>query len=184
MIDEDRKDLAEFLAGKPQGARALVGRYAQALVNHASYMLSGDRALAEDVVQNSFLKLWQNAAKLMESDRELQLRAWLYRVVRNNCLDEMKRSPHADIDEAYGISDGSLAAHEGMEHEDRAKYVMGLVARLPERQKSALLMSHFEGMGNVEISQVLDCTVEAVENLLSRARRSLRAWAEEEEVVI
>ncbi len=180
MSDPDRKDLQAFLKGEPQGAKALIARYATPLINQASYMLGGDRAMAEDVVQNTFLKLWRKADALLSSDRELHLRAWLFRVTRNSCLDEMRRHGHETMNEDFDAADGSLPADARLEHQDRAAMVMALVARLPERQKSALLMAHFEGMGNAEIAQVMDCSVEAVENLLARARRSLRQWAQNE----
>lgn len=162
-------------------AKALISRYASPLINHATYMLSGDRDLAEDIVQNSFLKLWNNAEKLIKSDRELQLRAWLFQVTRNGCLDELRRSRGPSLDEAGDVEDPSLAPLDTMSHEERARQAWQLIERLPERQKSALLMSHFEDMGNIEIAQIMNCTVEAVENLLSRARRSLRDWGQKEE---
>ncbi len=184
MIDQDRKDLSAYLAGDAAAAKALIARYSAPLVNHASYMLSGDRFMAEDLVQNSFLKLWQNAEKLLASDQPLQLRAWLFRVLRNQCLDELKRNRSDDLDAAGELRDGAPMASENLEHQDRAAFVMGLIGRLPERQKSALLMAHFEGMSNPDIALVMECTVEAVENLLARARRSLKTWAQQAEVII
>ncbi len=183
MIDPDRKDLTDFLAGQPRGAKALVERYASPLINHASYMLGGDRAMAEDVVQNTFLKLWQNASKLVEADQALQLRAWLFRVLRNQCLDEIKRNKYIlDGDDAFDdLADEKPGAEQNLQNQEQARFVMKLVNRLPERQKSALLMAHFEGMKNAEIARAMDCSVEAVENLLSRARRSMRAWSNEED---
>lgn len=140
--------------------------------------------MAEDLVQNTYLKLWQNADKLLQSDQELQLRAWLFRVLRNQCLDEIRRRPMDDLEAAGALSDSAPRALETMEQQDRAKFVMGLIGRLPERQKSALLMAHFEDMGNADIASIMECSVEAVENLLARARRSLKAWAKEAETMV
>ncbi len=180
--DQDRKDLQAFVDGNPKAAKMLIARYASALVNHASYMLSGDRFMAEDVVQNSFLKLWNHADNLLQSDRALNLRAWLFQVTRNGCLDELRRVRGADWDENAEYEDPSASALDVMSQQERAKEAWALIARLPERQKSALLMSHFEAMGNAEIALVLDCSVEAVENLLARARRSLRSWGQKLEM--
>lgn len=173
-----------FIKGDANAARALIGRYSTPLLNNATYILGGDRDMAEDIVQTSFMRLWQNAERLLQSDRELQLRAWLFRVTRNQCLDHFKRPANDELDAAQEISDGSPAALENLALRDRAQYVMALVARLPERQKSALLMAHFEDMSNPEIAEVLECSVEAVENLLARARRSLKSWAQDEELMV
>lgn len=176
-VDIDRLDLTAFVNGDSKGAAKLIDRFSSPLLNYATHMLHGDRARGEDIVQDSFIKLWHNAAKLLATDQELFLRAWLYRVVRNAVLDE-KRKPIWDGDEAFEMmSDGQPSAEQTSEQKERAKYVMGLISKLPDRQREAILMSHFETMGNAEIGRIMDISVEAVESLLSRARRTMKAEA-------
>ncbi len=182
-FDQDRADLEAFLRGDAKAAKMLISRYSTPLLNHACYLLRGDQALAEDFVQNSFMQLWRNAGALLEKDQPLYLRAWLFRVLRNQCLDHF-RKPEFQSDEGMDWADEKPSAEEGLQAEERAHFVMGLIGRLPERQKSALLLRHFEDMSQAEIADVLDCTVEAVENLLARARRSLRKWASDQETML
>ncbi len=176
-VDQDRLDLTAFVNGDSKGAAKLIDRFSSPLLNYATHMLHGDRARGEDIVQDSFIKLWNNAAKLLAKDQELYLRAWLYRVVRNGVLDE-KRKPVWDGDDAFEMmSDGQPSAELTSQQKERARFVMELVSELPERQREAILMSHFEAMGNAEIGRILDVSVEAVESLLARARRSMKAAA-------
>lgn len=177
--DEDRDDLAAFARGNPAGARRIIDRYSGPMLGHCTYLLGGDRSLAEDIVQECLLILWKKSDDLLETNEPLHLRAWLFRVLRNRAIDEIrKRKPQGELDEEHLVDDRP-SPEAMMIKGERAQFALSLVNRLPERQRSALLMAHFEGMGNIEISQILGCTIEAVEGLLGRARRSLRGWAAE-----
>lgn len=175
--DLDRKDLLAFVNGDRNGAEKLLDRFSSPLLNYATHLLLGDRASAEDVVQDCFTKLWHHGAKLHQSDAPLYLRAWLFRVVRNGVLD-LKRRPVWESDDAILERDDGQPSNElTMIQKERARFAMNLIDALPERQKAAILMAHFEAMGNDEISRVLEISVEAVESLLARARRSMKEMA-------
>ncbi len=176
-ISNDRKNLEAFVNGDRRGAEAVISLYATPLINHCSHMLGGNIGRAEEIVQECFLKLWKNAAKLIEGDKVLYLRAWLFRVATNAVLDD-KRKPQSVGDSPLAeLESGEQSVLDGIIKNERAALAMLLVNALPQRQRAAILMSHFEGMGNEEIGRALDVSVEAVESLLSRARRSLRERA-------
>ena len=176
-MNNDRKLLSDFVAGDRASAKEILSRFAAPLLNHTTHMLKGNQALAEDIVQDTFIKLWKNAEKLLENDGQLFLRAWLFRVATHAVLDQKRKPRHEGDDALALIESGTASVQVMMERHDKAKLAMSYISQLPERQRAAVLMSHFEGMGNSEIGKALDLTVEAVESLLARARRKLREQA-------
>lgn len=160
--------LARLKEGDPSAYRALSERHLKAVLNYA-YRLLGDSAEAEDVCQETFLRFWQGAA---EWEPRAKIRTWLYRVAHNACVDRLRaRRPHDDEDSAAAES---LGPSELAQRLDVAREVRRALDDLPVKQRGAVVLSHFEGLGNPEIGAVLGLSVDAVESLLSRARRALR----------
>src|SRR6185369_9564962 len=110
--------------------------------------------------------------------REVNVRAWLYRVAHNRCIDHLRRPvpPAADV---FDISRKPLhdPIEEAQRREDLARLVED-VGRLPEQQRSALLMREIDGMSYADLAGALDVSVPAVKSLLVRARVGLVEAAE------
>ena len=108
----------------------------------------------------------------------MHLRAWLYRVAHNRCIDHLRRPvpPAADV---FEVSRKPLhdPIEEAQRREDLAQLVED-VGRLPEQQRSALLMREIDGMSYADLAGALDVTVPAVKSLLVRARIGLVEAAE------
>jgi RNA polymerase sigma-70 factor (ECF subfamily) len=163
-----------FANGDPGAARVLTARLLPRALGHAARVL-GDRTEAEDVAQEAMLRLWR-AAGDWRQDGAAQPATWLYRVVANLCVDRLRRSGRADplgdpdamADAAPGVLDGLMAA-------ERMAALDAALARLPERQRQAVVLRHIEGLSNPEIAAILDVGVEAVESLTARGRRALAA---------
>ena len=99
---------------------------------------------------------------------------WLYRVVHNLCIDRIrKRRPQVPVEDAPEPVDPEPSVIERMAQTERSRAVAAAIGELPDRQRQALVLRHFEGMSNPEIGEALECSVEAVESLLARARRQL-----------
>lgn len=169
--DEDSILLARFAAGDHAAARALTELLLPGALRQAWRML-GDRAEAEDVAQDAMLRLWRHAADWRAG--EARVSTWLYRVVHNLCIDRLRRRrpqlPVEDVPEPVDPDPGVLAR---MAQSETGRAVAAAVAELPERQRQALVLRHFEEWSNPQIGEALECSVEAVESLLSRARRQL-----------
>ncbi len=138
-------------------------------------MLAGLRADAEDVLQEVFVRAY---AGLRANGRELSLRAWLYRIAHNRCVDELRR-PMPPVLESLELAP-SLAGDPVLQSEQRdsLRRLIVDIHRLPDQQRSALLMRELSGMAYGEIAGVLDVSVPAVKSLLVRARVGLAAALE------
>lgn len=168
---EDRALVARVAAGDAAAYRQLVERHLAVVLAVARRMLRDD-AEAEDVAQETMLRLWRSAAGLDLGT--YGLRPWLRRVASNLCIDRVRSGRRVDVvDEVPETPQaaGQLAALEG---EERAARVDEALKALPERQRLALVLFHFEGLSQVEVGAQMGVSDEAVESLLARARRSLK----------
>lgn len=127
---------------------------------------------AEDVVQDVLLKVWTRRGTWEEGRGRFS--TWLYRVVTNRCLD-LRRRPRMDSDEeAPEQADESPDALQVIEQDEVTSLLDKAMQKLPDHQRIALILSYHDGMGNKEISEIMDTTVMAVESLLKRGRQQLR----------
>lgn len=168
--EADAAALARVAAGDQQAYRALVDRHLSAVYGLGVRML-GDESLAEDMAQEAFLRLWRQAGRWRP---EAQVKTWLYRVAHNLCIDLLRRRP--DTVEV----DPEIAAHPAagpasiLARRQTVDRVEAAIAGLPERQRTALTLAHQMELGNMAAAEIMGISVEALESLLGRARRSLR----------
>jgi RNA polymerase sigma-70 factor (ECF subfamily) len=169
--DEDDL-LLQAIADDDRGAFArLVSRHADRGYALALRILKNPSD-ADDVVQDSFMKLWMHR-KRMEIGRA-KFSTWLYRVITNRCID-LCRSPRMDdIDTAPELADERDDVITTMHRASMASLLEAALARLPDQQRVAVILSYHEAMSNAEIAEVMDTTVMAVESLLKRGRQQLR----------
>lgn len=153
-------------------ARALTVRMTPRLLGYAARLL-GDRTEAEDVTQEAMLRLWRVAPDWRQG--EAKVSTWLYRVVSNLCIDRLRRRPPLALDDAPEVIDGAPSAEQLMIRADRVRALDAALACLPGRQRQAVVLRHIEGLGNDQISVVMDLGIEAVESLVARGKRSLSA---------
>ena len=150
-----------------------MARHLPKMLTVARRML-GNQAEAEDAVQDAFLKVWTHAAR-WQPGRAL-FETWLYRVVLNKCYDRLRRKrPNAKLDEAVEVADPAPQADQLLQGSALAKEIEAALAELPERQRAAIVLCHYQECGNIEAAEILGISVEALESLLSRGRRTLRA---------
>lgn len=166
----DEELLALYATGDQASARALMLRHAPRILGLATRMLK-DQTEAEDVTQEAMLRLWKIAPDWRSG--EAKVSTWLYRVASNLCTDRLRKRRGVGLDEAPEIEDDGLSAEEQMIQADRGKALNIAMERLPDRQRLALTLRHFQELSNPEIAGVLETSVEAVESLLSRGRRAL-----------
>src|SRR3954453_3878996 len=143
-------------------------RYGAALRGYAASIVTAQRA--DDVTQEAFTKAY---LALRGSDKEIQLRPWLYRIVRNTALtnirDEPKPSLELDEARAAGMSPQELA-----EQREEISRLMAGLRELPEAQRAAIVMQELEGLSHEQIASSLGLSGSAVRQSIYRARRALR----------
>jgi len=170
-LRSDEQLVALFRAGSDEAFRVLHDRYRQRLFAYVRQMLSSHaRQDAEDVLQDVFVRAF---GALRGDSRAVNVRAWLYRVAHNRCIDHLRR-PHPPAAEIFEVSRKPLLdpVDEAQRREDLRRLV-GDVGRLPEQQRSALLMREIDGLSYTDMAGALDVTVPAVKSLLVRARVGL-----------
>ncbi|WP_205697135.1 RNA polymerase sigma factor [Conexibacter sp. SYSU D00693] len=167
--------MALFRAGHDDAFRVMHDRYQARLLAYARQMLGGSRSDAEDALQDVFLRAYH---ALRADDRPLTLRAWLYRVAHNRCIDQLRR-PAPAAEDVFDVNRTRVVdpPDEAERREDLRRLVQD-VRRLPDQQRSALLMREMEGLSYVDLSEALGVTVPAVKSLLVRARMGLAEAAE------
>ena len=157
--------------GDHAACRMLVARYLPR-VHRFAYRLTGNAADADEVAQDSFERLWQHASRWQPGGARFS--TWLFQVARNLCTDRLRERRPGDANALEALEDGNMPAHAELERQDLAATVRGAIAALPVRQREALLLCHFEELSNIEAAQVMEISLEALESLLARARRTLR----------
>ncbi|MET0407011.1 MAG: sigma-70 family RNA polymerase sigma factor [Hyphomicrobium sp.] len=158
--------------GDADAFRLLMTRHLGSIVSVARRMLRDD-AEAEDVAQEAFLRLWRSSSTLEIGPAGI--RPWLRRVVSNLCLDRVRGQGRVTVVEDLPEVPEPAKQLAGLETRDTQRRVEAAMQRLPDRQRLALTLFHFEGLSQIEIGQVMAVSDEAVESLLSRARRQLKA---------
>lgn len=169
--------LAQVAVGDPAAARAIVDAQAPRVLALATRMLN-DRAEAEDVAQEALLRLWRAAPDWRPDGARIS--TWLHRVTVNLCVDRLRKrgrsTPIDDAPEPVDETPGAAAAMAAEEGErTRTRAVRTALMALPDRQRAAVLLRHYEDRSNPEIADALGVSVEAVESLLARGRRALKA---------
>jgi RNA polymerase sigma-70 factor (ECF subfamily) len=170
-VDPDADAIAAAARGDELAFARLVDRHL-GRVHALAYRALGVRAEAEDVAQEALLRAWRQLPTWRPG--EALFSTWLQRVTLNLVNDRLRRRR-----EQVDVVDLDPASTEPGPEQDatrieRAARVRAALQQLPERQRDALLLCHFEGLGNIEAAAALDVSVEALESLLGRARRRLR----------
>jgi RNA polymerase sigma-70 factor (ECF subfamily) len=174
---EDARALAAIAAGDATAFRDVIKRHLPLLVGIARRMLRDD-AEAEDVAQETLLRLWRNAKGLELGPGGLK--PWLRRVASNLCIDRVRAGRNVSVvEEVPEVAEPAMQL-DRLARQDLAARVDRALKALPERQRLALTLFHFEGLSQAEVGNTLAISDEAVESLLSRARRSLRAALKDE----
>jgi RNA polymerase sigma-70 factor (ECF subfamily) len=175
--DEEAALVQRAVAGDRAAWRALYGAHVAFVFRVAARFL-GDEAEARDVAQDAFVQVFTRVSSYRPAGR---FRTYLYRVVANRCLNERARvgrrrraSGAGGDDEALAaIPDRAASPEEQLARAEEARTVRAAIARLPERQRLAVIYSRFEGLSYEEIARALETSVSSVESLLFRARQAL-----------
>ena len=169
--ESDDALVLRLAGGSGDAMRALSERHL-ASVFACAWRILGDRAEAEDIAQETFVRLLRKAPAWQPDGPAL--RSWLLRVATNLCIDRRRASARL-VPMPEEAAD--LAAPEGVGVDDDLairRAVHRALRGLPERQRVALVLVHFHGLSGREAAGALGTSEEALESLLARARRRLR----------
>lgn len=170
--DDDGVLMARVVNGDDAAFRLLIERHLAAVVGLARRLL-GETSEAEDVAQEAMLRLWRTGDRLEVGAGGV--RGWLLRVARNLCIDRQRAGRRLRVVEEVPEEIDPPRQLDGLEAAEVSASVDRAMLELPDRQRTALLLFHHEGLSLVEVGQEMDISAEAVESLLARGRRGLKA---------
>ncbi|MEX5553332.1 RNA polymerase sigma factor [Pseudomonas pergaminensis] len=172
--DPDVELLARISNNEPAAVNEMVTRKLPRLLALASRIL-GDADEAKDVAQESFLRIWRHAASWRNG--EARFDTWLHRVALNLCHDRLRRRKERPLsdDDTAALVDTTPSLDEQLEAADRSARMAAALAALPERQREAIVLQYYQELSNIDAAALMNISVEALESLLSRARRQLRS---------
>lgn len=157
-----RRDAAAF--GK------LVARY-HGLVFRVVWRITNGNVESEDIAQEAFLKLWNNPGQLREAGA---LKGWLVRVAHNLAMDWFRHRPVNAEAEHFDVEDHRPTAEDTMNRDWVTARINAAVAKLPDRQKQVVTLVHFEQFSQTDAARAMELSLDALESLLARARKSLK----------
>lgn len=172
---EDDPDLAlveRVGRGEPAASRALVTAKLSRILGLATRLLR-DPAEAEDVAQEAFVRVWRQAGSWQAGRARFD--TWLHVVVLNLCRDRLRRRREVTVDVMPEVADPAPDAEAALIAAQQGDCVADALAALPIRQKEAIMLVHYQGLSGAQAAAALEISVEALESLLARGRRALRA---------
>lgn len=169
---DDHKLLALIQDGNGPAFAVLVERHTERFYRLAYRYLQNKEA-AEDLVQDAFLKLWENPA-LWQPERNSKFTTWFYRVVVNLCLDLRKKKKPAELDDDLPLIDGRAPVDEMMMRAQKQRTLERQIDALPERQRQALNLCFAEELSNQEAAEIMGLNLKALQSLIMRAKTTLK----------
>lgn len=171
IADPDEDLVRRVGQGDPAATQTLVARKLPRILALAQRML-GDAVEAEDVAQETLLRAWKQAPRWTPGKARFD--TWLHRVALNLCYDRLRRRREIPTETPPDRPDEGPAPDRGLLAAETGARVTAALKRLPDRQREAIVLCHYQEMTNIEAAALMDISVEALESLLSRGRRALR----------
>jgi RNA polymerase sigma-70 factor (ECF subfamily) len=171
MTDDEGLMLA-IQAGDAKAYEAAVRKHLKS-ISHFAFRMLGNSKDTEDITQETFLRLWTHADS-WQSDKA-SVSTWLHRIAHNLCIDYLRKDKSGISSEYEDEHEGNDRPADAPAKAEQLAALARALEELPERQRSAIVLSHYHGFSNKEIAQIMDITVDALESILARARRGLKA---------
>ena len=191
MVETSEAALVKLVARKNQAAfKKLLNMHLSGISRYTVRMI-GNAANAEDITQEVFLRLWTRADSY--KPEASMLSTWLHNIAHNLCIDYFRKNNRfiQDSSEIYETEESlhltsvsgrphgiATSGSDEPEHElakkNRDHDVKKALMTLPERQRSAIIMCHYQGVSNKDAAHIMEVSVDALESLLSRGRLKLR----------
>ena len=144
------------------------------------YRLTGDAAAAEDLAQETFVRAWR-ALPRYQSRPQAAFSTWLFQIARHAALDALRRRKRDPLRQAPGQEaqldqqPAPRSVHDDLQRAEVARRVAAAIAALPEDQRTAAILSEYQGLPDAAIAAVMTCSLKSVQSRLYRARHNLRA---------
>ncbi len=179
-IVRDQARLARVAAGDEAAFAAIVADETPRLLRFVASILGSGQAEAEEIAQEALIRLWQQAEVWQPDGR---ISTWLHRVTYRLAIDVLRRRRPTvgieTVEDSLEDADAQPVARI-IRFEDVAA-LRAAIETLPERQRTAIALCHFQELAQAEAAAVMEISEEAYESLLARARRRLRSLLAEDD---
>jgi RNA polymerase sigma-70 factor, ECF subfamily len=182
MTRTDVQLMLDVKAGDEASFELLLQKYRSPLVNFLFRMVR-DRATAEDLAQEVFLRVYRARAQYSPSAK---FTTWLFRIATNLALNSVRDNRHRQMDVSIDapleedeapplqLPSRDMRIDEHMMERDRSEFIRQKITALPEKQRVAVLLHKYEEMDYADIAKILECSESALKSLLFRAYETLR----------
>lgn len=169
-LQSDQQLVALVRCGHHGAFDTLAARYQRRLLAFCVQMLRSKED-AEDAMQDVFASAY---SAILADQREIQLRPWLYRIARNRCLNQLRRTAAVAVEsmDEHSAENGRTLVEKVVSRQE-FRELLGDVQALPDTQRTALLLREIDGFAYAHIAAAMDTTVPGVKSLLVRARIGL-----------
>jgi RNA polymerase sigma-70 factor (ECF subfamily) len=175
-MEVDESDLIkQSVAGDESAYQLLLEKHLPSLSNYVMRMMA-NTAEADDIIQETFIRLWTRGSKF--NPETARLTTWLHNIAHNLCIDHFRKYNRLvgdSFDEPIAEAPGP---EEDLTRQGLAKNIQQAMMSLPERQRSAIIMCHYQGLSNKDAAVILNISVDALESLMARGRKKLRKLLE------
>jgi RNA polymerase sigma-70 factor (ECF subfamily) len=171
------QELMDAICNGDQTAYQVVVKRFLASISHYAYRLLGNSKDTEDIAQETFLRVWLNASS-WRGDQAM-LSTWIYRIAHNLCIDYLRKHGRMQTQDRFEeqssseANPGNTADGDG-DGDDKVAMLSQSIDKLPENQRSALALCHYQNFSNKEAAAIMGVSVKALESLISRAKRTLK----------
>lgn len=172
--ETDARLVAAVARGDAAAFRRLTDRHLAAVHRLAARML-GDRNEADEVTQDTFLKLWTHADRWRPANGDGNLLPWLRTIATNACIDRVRKRRFDGGCEIPERADDAASAPEQIDEGRLGALVSRALAGLVDRQRAAIVLTYYEELSNVDAAAAMGLHLKAFESLLLRARQALKA---------
>ena len=173
MTDEE---LMLAVCDGDQSAYQVIVRQHLNSISHYAFRVLGNQKDTEDITQETFLRLWINATKWQSEKAKLS--TWLHRITHNLCIDYLRKHgrivTQESFDETKDDHKSNECDNEEITDKSNIKKLNEQIRNLPENQRSALMLCHYQNFSNKEAAHIMNISIKALESTLARAKRTLR----------
>lgn len=157
--------------GDEQIYQELLDQHISAVSQYATRLL-GNTIDAEDIVQDTFVRVW-TAARTWQPGKA-RVTTWIHRIAHNLCMDFFRKDKRALHDEVTHQLESDIDPMHDASNKDLRTQMQAALSSLPVRQRNAIVLCHYQGLSNRDAAEIVGVSVDALESLMARGRRTLR----------
>lgn len=164
---EEARVIALVRAGEADAFAEIIGHYQAAIIRYL-YRLTGDYEMAKDLAQDTFIQAYKG---ILKTDAELSFKAWLYRIATNNALQHRRRKRLLSFIPFTSKEEDIPSSGNRIDHLVETFAINEALLKMPEEQRTCLVLHFVEGFKYKEIAETLGCSEDAVRKRVARGKK-------------